>query len=179
MQKRSTESKSTPDSRRRLLKALSLGGAAAGLGQVLPERWVRPIVNSVVLPAHAQLSPGQQVVTFSSCSLSNATYNGTSGTTNQVSVNIAYFVSSNFGLDLTNISTIDITFTFQPSGTTATPGFAGTTDAAGNGSGSVPPPAPISAPAGQTAVSMTITGAQNIGGASVVPCTTAQVPITP
>jgi hypothetical protein len=41
--------------RRRALKALIAGGAGAVL---LPERWTRPILNSVLLPAHAQLSCG-------------------------------------------------------------------------------------------------------------------------
>lgn len=39
--------------RRRLVKALSVTGAVAGAVS-LPERWTRPIVDSVSLPAHAQ-----------------------------------------------------------------------------------------------------------------------------
>ncbi len=38
-------------SRRRLLSAIALGGGAAA---VLPERWVKPVVDAVLLPAHAQ-----------------------------------------------------------------------------------------------------------------------------
>ncbi len=40
--------------RRPLLKAL---GAGAALASVLPKSWTRPIVQSVVLPAHAAASP--------------------------------------------------------------------------------------------------------------------------
>lgn len=40
-------------SRRRLLKALGLGGGTATVSQ-LPSAWSKPIVESVVLPAHAQ-----------------------------------------------------------------------------------------------------------------------------
>jgi len=42
--------------RRRLLRALTLSG---GVAATLPvtEKWVKPVVNSVVLPAHAQMSP--------------------------------------------------------------------------------------------------------------------------
>ncbi len=40
------------DQRRKLLKALSLGGAAAATQ--LPAKWTKPIVESVSLPAHAQ-----------------------------------------------------------------------------------------------------------------------------
>lgn len=50
-----------PDSkssgRRRLLSALTLGGGALA-AKSLPERWTQPVVDSVVLPAHAQSSPG-------------------------------------------------------------------------------------------------------------------------
>lgn len=43
--------KSTPQQdRRRVLKTAVLGGAAAA---VTPEKWTRPIVDSVMLPAHA------------------------------------------------------------------------------------------------------------------------------
>ena len=38
-------------SRRRLLKAIALGGAAS-VG--LPEKWVNPIIDAVIVPAHAQ-----------------------------------------------------------------------------------------------------------------------------
>lgn len=167
-------------SRRKLLKAMGLGGAAVGGSKLLPDPWTRPLVKSVVLPAHAQTSPAP-LVSFSSCSLSNATYNGTSGTTNQVSVDVAYAVTSNFGLDLTAISTMDVTFTFQPSGTTVNGNLTGATNAAGDGTASLPGgsiSSPISAPAAQTTVSMTITDVENIGGAALVPCTTADAPIS-
>lgn len=43
-------------SRRRFLKTV-LGGSLVGGGFVLPTRWIAPIVETVVLPAHAQTSP--------------------------------------------------------------------------------------------------------------------------
>jgi hypothetical protein len=39
--------------RRRLLTCITVGGAA---GIAMPAAWVSPIINSVVLPAHAQTS---------------------------------------------------------------------------------------------------------------------------
>lgn len=42
--------------RRRLFRALGGGGLA--LGAVVAAGWQRPVVRSVVLPAHAQISPG-------------------------------------------------------------------------------------------------------------------------
>ena len=44
--------------RRRLLKSLAVGGGAMSAAKVVPEAWVKPVVDSVVLPAHSQTSPG-------------------------------------------------------------------------------------------------------------------------
>lgn len=40
-----------PKGRRRLLKVLALGGVSAA---VVPEKWVRPVIDAVIVPAHAQ-----------------------------------------------------------------------------------------------------------------------------
>lgn len=42
--------------RRRLLQLLAVGGVFAG-GKMVPETWVKPVIDEVVLPAHAQMSP--------------------------------------------------------------------------------------------------------------------------
>lgn len=44
-------------SRRKLLKSIAAGSGAFVAGKNLPETWSRPIVDSVLLPAHAQTSP--------------------------------------------------------------------------------------------------------------------------
>ena len=44
-------------SRRKLLKSLAAGSGAIIAGKSLPESWSKPIVKSVVLPAHAETSP--------------------------------------------------------------------------------------------------------------------------
>ncbi|MCK5359584.1 MAG: hypothetical protein KAJ95_03110 [Gammaproteobacteria bacterium] len=44
-------------SRRKLLKSLAAGSGAIVAGKSLPESWSRPVVDSVMLPAHAQTSP--------------------------------------------------------------------------------------------------------------------------
>ncbi len=41
-------------SRRRLLKVLAGAGGVFATGAFLPERWTRPVVNRVLVPAHAQ-----------------------------------------------------------------------------------------------------------------------------
>ena len=45
-------------SRRKLLKSIALGSGAVVAGKSLPESWSRPVVDSVMLPAHAQTSGG-------------------------------------------------------------------------------------------------------------------------
>ena len=44
-------------SRRKLLKSIAAGSGVIVAGKSLPESWTRPVVDSVVLPAHAQTSP--------------------------------------------------------------------------------------------------------------------------
>jgi len=50
--------KKSSESRRKLLKSIAAGSGAVIAGKSLPESWSRPVVDSVMLPAHAQTSPG-------------------------------------------------------------------------------------------------------------------------
>ncbi len=45
-------------SRRKLLKSILAGGGVAAAGRALPEQWTKPVVDSVLLPAHAQTTCG-------------------------------------------------------------------------------------------------------------------------
>ncbi len=45
------------EARRRLLRTVTAGGTALGVA-ALPGKWAKPIVSSVILPAHGQTSPG-------------------------------------------------------------------------------------------------------------------------
>ena len=47
--------------RRRLLKQAIAGGIVGAV--FLPERWVRPVVDAVIVPAHAQTSPAPTTTT--------------------------------------------------------------------------------------------------------------------
>ena len=47
------DTKSTSNSRRKALKAIGVGGVLAG---TIPSSWTKPVVKSVILPAHAQTS---------------------------------------------------------------------------------------------------------------------------
>lgn len=43
-------------SRRKLLTGTAVLGAAVGAGRILPKEWTRPVVEAVLLPAHANIS---------------------------------------------------------------------------------------------------------------------------
>ena len=45
-------------SRRKILKSIAVGSGAVIAGKSLPENWSRPVVDSVMLPAHAITSGG-------------------------------------------------------------------------------------------------------------------------
>ena len=68
-----TDGNSKKQNRRKLLKSVAAGGGAIIAGKTLPENWVRPAVESVVLPAHAQTSlrrySGTQMASLESDSL--------------------------------------------------------------------------------------------------------------
>ena len=51
------------NARRAILKSMAAGGGAIAAGKMVPEKWTQPVIESVVLPAHAQTSPGD-VPTF-------------------------------------------------------------------------------------------------------------------
>ena len=42
--------------RRSILRTLVLGGSATAASQLLPDSWIKPVVNQVLTPAHAQTS---------------------------------------------------------------------------------------------------------------------------
>ena len=48
--------KKSSEKRRKLLKSIAAGSGAIVAGKSLPESWSRPVVDSVMLPAHAQTS---------------------------------------------------------------------------------------------------------------------------
>jgi len=50
------QNKNTEGSRRKILKSMAVGSGAIIAGKSLPDTWVRPVVDSVILPAHAQTS---------------------------------------------------------------------------------------------------------------------------
>ena len=55
-----------PD-RRQVLKIITIGGVATTL--LLPSKWTKPIVESIVVPAHAQASPPATSTTATSSTI--------------------------------------------------------------------------------------------------------------
>ena len=51
--------------RRKLLKNIAAGSGLVVAGKSLPESWTRPVVDSILLPAHAQTSPSGPLATAS------------------------------------------------------------------------------------------------------------------
>jgi len=51
--------KKSSESRRKLLKSIAAGSGAIVAGKSLPENWSKPVVESLILPAHAQTSPAE------------------------------------------------------------------------------------------------------------------------
>lgn len=49
--------KKSSESRRKLLKQIGVGSGAVITSKNLPDEWIKPVVDSVALPAHAQVSP--------------------------------------------------------------------------------------------------------------------------
>ena len=58
-----SESDTTPEqgknkARRRILKTLVTGGSALTASKVTPDQWIKPVVESVIIPSHAQTTGG-------------------------------------------------------------------------------------------------------------------------
>ncbi len=53
----SMNGQNTNSQRRQALKKILAGSSIVGASTVVPNQWVKPVVNAVVLPAHAQASP--------------------------------------------------------------------------------------------------------------------------
>lgn len=47
----------TTSARRKLIMSLAAGGGVLTTGKLVPNSWVKPVVDAVVMPAHAQCSP--------------------------------------------------------------------------------------------------------------------------
>ena len=79
------------ENRRKLLKSIAAGSGAVIAGKSLPESWSKPVVDSVILPVHAQTSPCTPcLVAATYCAGSG---NGTGGGSIDIAVSINGTVS--------------------------------------------------------------------------------------
>jgi hypothetical protein len=58
----SQESQGQSLNRRELLKVLTSGGVAIAAASFLPAKWLKPVIEAGVLPAHAQATPTLRIV---------------------------------------------------------------------------------------------------------------------
>ena len=58
MSNKSDDDKKNLNEKRDSVRKLLVGGGVVGASQMLPSKWGKTVVDSVVLPAHAQMSPG-------------------------------------------------------------------------------------------------------------------------
>ena len=65
------------ESRRKLLKSFAAGSGAVVAGKSLPDSWHRPVVDSVILPGHAETSGVRTITCQDDPSLCDGTYAGT------------------------------------------------------------------------------------------------------
>jgi hypothetical protein len=70
-----TDKTASQQSRRKLLKVLFGSGAALAAAKVLPEKWTRPVIEAVSLPAHAQTTTTVLNGTFAASSTAQVASN--------------------------------------------------------------------------------------------------------
>ena len=104
--------KKSSESRRKLLKSIAAGSGVIVAGKSLPESWSRPVVDSVMLPAHAQTSPPPPAAGCGTLTITNIIRTPPGGGATPVDIQCGDTVNSNV-----------LTFSFNvtpvpPSGTT-------------------------------------------------------------
>jgi hypothetical protein len=130
-------------SRRKLLKTIAAGSGAIIAGTILPDKWTKPVVNSIILPAHAQATT--QPPTAPTCQDDPTLCAGTyTGTLNPAEPFIACGTGGGVGI-ASNAVSITISATGQVSGTQGGTPFTPTTLA---GNSFTFPPSPTGAGTG-------------------------------
>lgn len=168
------ENKKSNESRRKLLKSIATGSGAVIAGKNLPENWARPVVESVLLPLHAQTSGAE--ITLSNCQITRVETIGT----DEVEVDFSFNAQANPPTDLTILGTLDFELNFQPSNTTVAASGESNTDASGNGTfimGTDSGTNSVIHPAGDNSVNLTIISFENVDEYTIAQCTTPLVSI--
>ena len=119
-------------SRRKMLKSMAVGGGAVVAGKSLPDQWAKPMVDSVLLPTHAQTSPIELTCTLVASMQAESSADGGLGS---FAVPGSYTTAATDGANLTVTPQVSV-----PAG--ITDGFNLTTVVTG-GDISLPPPADL------------------------------------
>ena len=95
--------KKSNDSRRKLLKSIAAGSGAVVAGKTLPESWSKPVIDSVMLPAHAVTTTEAPVcgdsVVANTTYITSSTFGGTTEATNATMTNGVYQEATATGTD--------------------------------------------------------------------------------
>jgi hypothetical protein len=102
--------------RRRVLQILTVGGLTATIA--LPSRWIKPVVEAIVVPAHAQASPNKTPLRGTTVTTTRTT--GTTGTTRTTGTTFTTGTTVTTGTTATT-STSTSTSTTSTSNTTGGP----------------------------------------------------------
>ena len=144
--------KKSSDSRRKILKSIAAGSGAIVAGKSLPESWSRPVVDSVLLPAHAQTSPSPSPPPSGCTTTYTGSYEGNAsatidrcgGNTDDITPAIRIEISADCTVSVSYTGNRPMTGTGTISGDTFSVPISRTADCA--------------APAGQNAATGTVTG---------------------
>ena len=68
--------KKLTDSRRKLLKSIAAGSTAVIAGKTVPDAWTRPVVDSVMLPAHAETTDEHTRIRIAAASTESRFFRG-------------------------------------------------------------------------------------------------------
>lgn len=90
--------------KRKHIKKLALGTGAVATGlSMLPDTWIKPVINSVILPSHAQTTESPEPEPLASCSISGpAQITYQSGSTLQQDILYTITNTGQVGLSVSN-----------------------------------------------------------------------------
>ena len=135
------------DSRRKLLKSIAAGSGAVVVGKSLPETWSKPVINSVVLPAHAETTDDTGSLPAGTIICSSLTVrDGSQCQSGQISFYVSGEVSASDGSSLTGAS---LTVTYANG------------ERSGPGPGPTTTPMPTTSPPDVTVTFTVLVGANN------------------
>jgi hypothetical protein len=115
--------------RRRVLEVIAAGGGVLATSTLLPETWVKPVVDAIVVPAHAQGSPPAIVCSTFLCTVTGFALGGAGSvsSTSRQTTSSGAFSNSTAVLSFTStLPSISYSDTLNRSGEFTAAGCSGT-----------------------------------------------------